>query len=215
MRIAPILLLALAAAACPPVREDNPGDGSTGNSLQTALFARQQDTGLEYYYGYVWLVDADYTCQRVLQDWGLDWYSLSEETVWVSINYLRGMNLDWETEFQSYWAWQSAGTWDYRNAAYITGQVGTGGYSSGDDDIDEPPPDPIGRDVTGNIGDTVVGIEDAMTIVAYDDEFVDGSITTTLGEWDFHAENCGYLGGGFDGIGDGGGDTGDPVPNEP
>lgn len=208
LRTIAVFALATALMGCPPTRDNvGPGTGG-GDSLQTALLARDPYTGTQYEVAYLFLVDADYDCQTIIWDYGLAWWNLSTDVTWVTATAYRGQFVEWEGTFQSQYLWNQDGEWDYTTADFFYGAHGTGGYGSGDDDDDDVPPPEPGRDQQGTIGNELAGADDTMTISSWGDDRVQGSISSVAGDWWFDAENCGYMDGGVIGGADGDGANG-------
>ncbi len=204
------LVLLASLTGCPPVREDGVDDGTGGgSSLRTALVASDPWTGDQYELLYVYLVDQDHTCEQILVDYGLSWWSMSNEVSWVTFNVYKGQSVDWESTFRSQASWTEDGQWDYTAADFFSGSFGTGGYGSDDDDAYPPPPDDepegtAGRDQEGNIGLDMVGLEDSLTIHSWDGETLRGDVEAAAGSWSFNATYCGELDGEVVGIPEGG-----------
>ncbi len=196
-------LLALAItpliAGCAPNRADDDDDGPGGNTLGYALF-----TVVDYgdfntsQQGRLVLVDAATTCENL--DWGggLRWWQLPTAVDWVELYLTRGIELeDWTRTYESTYSWQQEGSFDYPTAAFFSGSIGTGGNDGDDDDDDDvpvDPPPPIGRDVTGQIGNDAAAANDSLAISSYSlDGNVTGYLQSTAGNFSFSAEHCGIV----------------------
>ena len=203
---AALLASALAVAAgCPPVRENVGGGEGGGDFLQSAFVALDPYTGTEYALAYVYLVDTEYNCASIVQNWGLPWWNLSSEISWVQASVFRGQLVAWESTFRSQYLWNQDGGFDYTRADFFSGGYGTGGYEYGDDDLvgDDDDPPPVGRDQQGSLGADALGAEDTLMISSWTEDSVRGSLRTAAGEWSFDALNCGSFGGGGGVDGDG------------
>lgn len=201
---------------CAPDRSDDDDDGGGGNTLPYALF-----TVIDYgdfqstQQGRLVLTDAATVCEDLSWGGGLRWWELSPDMNWVELYLTRGVEVDsWSQEFQSSYAWQMAGEFDYLTATFFSGSVGVGDASMGDDDDDEPidPPTPIGRGETGQIGYSAEHETDSLVISSYNLEgLVSGFIQSTIGNYSFSATHCGIT---YDegpvGVGGSGTAAGDP-----
>ncbi len=203
-----VIALSFALLGCPPERE-NIGEGTGGGeSFQTSLFALDPYTGSQYELVYFFLIDADYDCNRIIQDYGLSWWNLENGVPWVTAVAYKGQFVEWESTFRSQYLWNQDAVWDYTVADFFSGTYGTGGYDNGDDDDDDdvPPPEP-GRDQDGYLGNDVGGADDTLTISSWGEESVRGNIRSVAGDFWFDAESCGYMNGGVIGGEDGAGNT--------
>jgi len=206
--LAALGLVLASASGCPPVREQvDEGTGGGGDYYQTAFFLLDPWTGNEYELAYLYLVDSeDMNCQRIINNYGIDWWNLSSDVQWVQSWVYKGAQYEWEGAFQSQYAWNQEGNFDYTQADFFSGTFGDGGYDEGDDDDDVPPPvgdpeDPdgdgnSGRDQEGEFGTSAIHMDDALTFTSWSNDVVRGYISSEAGEWSFDAENCGLMDGG-------------------
>jgi hypothetical protein len=207
-----------AFAGCAPVREDATGEASGGSSLRTALVATDPWTGSQYDLAYVYLVDADHTCQQILNNYGLAWWDLPSDVDWVTANVYRGQFVDWESTYRSQYAWNQEGLFDYTVADFFSGSFGFGGV--GGVDGDDVPPAPGGgttdpsstRDQEGSLGSDFATREDVLTIRSWTGDRIRGEIASELGDWSFDATYCGDLPGDVVGFPEGDGES---VPDAP
>lgn len=212
-----IALIALGSMllGCPPSRDDVGEGTGGGDSYQTALLALDPYTGTQYELAYFFLVDEEYDCNRIIQDYGLSWWNLTNGTPWVTAVAYKGQFVEWESTFRSQYLWNQEGIWDYTTADFFSGNHGTGGYDTGDDDDDVVPPPEPGRDQQGLIGNDAAGAEDTMVISSWGEDRVQGNIRSTSGDYWFDAESCGYMNGGVIGGGSGGTEDGDGGATDP
>ncbi len=200
-----LLLLAVLLVGCPPVREDATGDGTDGPSyLQSAVWFLWGEPTRDYELAGLHMLGADYGCDDVFS-FDIDWWGLEAGADFVGLGLLRGSALEgWDREFPSYYSWSQSGN-DYVNSAYFYGTWGvTGPQDWGDDDDWGGDDDrPVGRDVTGYLGQEFNQADDVLRITSYSDARVVGVTTghrTIDGQveeyrFNFNAENCGTLGG--------------------
>lgn len=211
VRLIALSVLSLALVGCPPTRDNvGPGTGG-GNTYQKAMMVRDPYTGTQYELAYLFMVDTDYTCQTIIYDYGLAWWNLSNDVLWLTGVIYKGQFVEWESQFRSNYLWNQEGQWDYTVADFFYGNHGTGGYGTGDDDDDDVPPPEPGRDQEGTLGNDVSQADDTLTITSWNDDRVTGSISSVAGDFWFDAENCGYMDGGAIGGGvDGRAGSSDP-----
>ena len=201
----PLVLALLACAAlplvlgCAPNRGDDDDSGPPSNSLSDALFTViDSGAGSTLLQGRLVMVDTPTDCSELSWGGGLNWWNLASEVAFIEIYLQLGVDLDgWTQEFQTFYSWQEEGTFDYRSAAYFSGQIGTGNTGDDDDDDDddpvEPPP-PVGRDVTGQLGDSEETQGDSLRIDSYSlDTTVSGSLRSSVGNYNFSATHCGIV----------------------
>lgn len=195
-------LLALAVLplvlGCAPDRGgDDDDSGPPNNSLSDALFTVVDNgSGQSAWQGRLVLVDSNTDCSEL--NWGgaLAWWDLAEEVEFIELYLTLGVDRDgWTQEFESFYSWQEDGNFDYNNASFFTGQVGTGSTTEGDDDDDLPdPPPPIDREVTGQFGNDEETQDDSLSINSYSLEGqVSGYLQSSVGNYSFSATHCGVV----------------------
>ncbi len=112
LRTIVLIVMGSLLLGCPPVRE-NVGEGTGGGeSFQSALLALDPYTGSQYELAYIYLVDSDYDCNTIIQDYGLSWWNLPNGTPWVSAFAYRGQFVEWESTFRSQYLWNQEATWE-------------------------------------------------------------------------------------------------------
>ena len=218
-----ILIVVLLAAAllplsigCAPDRSSDDDDDAGGNTLDYALFTViDYGQGQSNQQGRLVLTDAATVCEDLSWGGGLRWWELASDMNWVELYLTRGVDVDgWRQEFQSSYAWQMAGGFDYLTATFFSGSIGVGDASMGDDDDDVPvdPPPPVGRGETGQMGYTAEHESDSLVINAYNLEgLVSGFVQSSVGNYSFSATHCGVTDDGGVVIGAGG----DPQTESP
>ncbi len=196
MRLA-LLALTLVLLGCPPVRDDATGEGAAASYLQSAVWFAWGDPTRDYELGALHMLDGDYGCEDV-ESFDLQWWNMEPGVEWIGIGLLRGLGLDgWAREFPSYYEWSVENGNDYYDSAYFYGSWGDTGQEWGDDDV------PIGRDVSGYLGQEVTQRDDVLTVTSHNEARVVGVVrgTRTVDgvpeeyRFDFNALNCGTIGG--------------------
>ncbi len=200
--------LPLIAGCAPDRSHDDDDDGTPDSSFSDTLFT-VIDSGAEQdsLQGRLVLVDTNVHCDEL--NWGgsLAWWELASDVEFIELYLTLGTSLTgWTREFQSFYSWQQEGTFDYANAAFFSGQRGTGNSSPGDDDDDipEPPPPIDGREVTDQFADSEETQSDSLSISSYNLEgTVNGYLQSSVGNYSFSATHCGVvndvpIGGGSD-----------------
>ena len=191
-----VVLLPLTLGCAPDRSGDDDDSEPPSNSLSDALFTViDNGSGQTFWQGRLVLVDSNTDCSEL--NWGgaLAWWELAEEVEFIELYLTLGVDAgSWNQEFESFYLWQEDDSFDYLTASFFTGQIGTGSTEDGDDDDDLPDPPPIGREVTGQIGNDEETREDSLSINSYSaDGPVSGFLQSRMGTYSFSATHCGVL----------------------